>query len=85
MHWIKVEPRYVEAQGPFLSTEVSFVRIDRGLEVTSRQPKGVGRGISKIANYNSSWIGFCNNQTSFENLCGCRISGSLEADFKTWR
>ena len=30
MHWIKVEPRYVEAQGPLLSTEVSFVRIDPG-------------------------------------------------------
>ena len=30
MHWIKVEPRYVEAQGPPLSTEVSFVRIDPG-------------------------------------------------------
>ena len=30
MHWIKVEPRYVQAQGPPLSTEVSFVRIDPG-------------------------------------------------------
>ena len=28
MHWIKVEPRYVEAQGPPLFTEVSLVRID---------------------------------------------------------
>ena len=28
MHWIKVEPRYVEAQGPPLTTKVSFVRID---------------------------------------------------------
>ena len=27
-----------------------------GLEVTSRQPKGVKLGISKIANYNSRWI-----------------------------
>ena len=30
MHWIKVEPRYVEAQGPPLSIEVSFVRNDPG-------------------------------------------------------
>ena len=30
MHWIKVEPHYVEAQGPPLSTGVSFVRIDPG-------------------------------------------------------
>ena len=30
MHWIMVEPRYVQAQGPPLSTEVSFVRIDPG-------------------------------------------------------
>ena len=29
MYWIKVEPLYVEAQGPLLSTEV-FVRIDAG-------------------------------------------------------
>ena len=28
----------------------------RGLQVTSRQPKGVKLGISKIANYISSWI-----------------------------
>ena len=28
----------------------------RGLEVTSRQPKGAKLSISKIANYNSSWI-----------------------------
>ena len=30
MHCIKMEPRYVQAQGPPLSTEVSFVRIDPG-------------------------------------------------------
>ena len=30
MHWIKVEPCYVEARGPPLSTGVSFVRIDPG-------------------------------------------------------
>ena len=30
MHWIKVEPRYYQAQGPPLSTGVSFVRIDPG-------------------------------------------------------
>ena len=30
MHWIKVEPRYGQAQGPPLSTGVSFVRIDPG-------------------------------------------------------
>ena len=59
MHWIKVEPCYVEAQGPPLSTEVSFVRIDPGnwkLPQASRQPKGVKLSISKIANYNISLI-----------------------------
>ena len=30
MHWIKVEPRYYQAQGPPLSIGVSFVRIDPG-------------------------------------------------------
>ena len=30
MHCIKMEPRYDQAQGPPLSTEVSFVRIDPG-------------------------------------------------------
>ena len=28
MHWIKVEPRHGQAEGPPLSTGVSFVRID---------------------------------------------------------
>ena len=28
----------------------------RGLEVTSRQPKGIKLGFSKIANFDSSWI-----------------------------
>ena len=28
MYRIKVEPRYYQAQGPLLSTRVSFVRID---------------------------------------------------------
>ena len=30
MHWIKVEPLYVEAQVPPLATGVSFARIDTG-------------------------------------------------------
>ena len=30
MHWIKVEPRYYQAQGPPLSSGVSLVRIDPG-------------------------------------------------------
>ena len=30
MHWIKVEPRYYQAQGPPLSAKVSFVKIDPG-------------------------------------------------------
>ena len=30
MQWIKVEPRYYQAQGPPLSAKVSFVKIDPG-------------------------------------------------------
>ena len=36
MHWIKVEPRYGQAQGPPLSTGVSFVRIDPGYLKTTK-------------------------------------------------
>ena len=42
----------------------------RGLEVTSRQPKGVKLGNSKIANYNSSWI----LVTASEMVCYVKFS-----------
>ena len=44
--------------------------LSSGLDGTWRQPKGVECGISKIANYNSSWITyFCHNSAVEIRIC----------------